>query len=43
MEQIGHVDKVFLRGKMVVEDGKYTGSKGDGIFLPRKPYGTMYR
>ena len=43
MEQIGHVDKVFLRGKLVVKDGAYIGEKGDGEFLPRKPYGTMYR
>lgn len=43
MEQIGHVDKVFLRGQMAVKDGKYIGHKGDGRFIPRKPYGTMYR
>ena len=43
MEQIGRVEKVFLRGELVVDDGKYVGHKGQGRFIPRKPYGTMYR
>ena len=43
MEQIGHVDKVFLRGALAVDDGKYIGHRGQGHFIPRKPYGTMYR
>ena len=43
MEQIGRVEKVFLRGELVVDDGKYVGRKGQGQFIPRKPYGTMYR
>lgn len=43
MEQIGKVDKVFLRGSLVVEDGKYIGKKGQGKFIERKPYGLMYR
>ena len=43
MKQIGHVDKVFLRGQLVVDDGKYIGHKGQGEFIPRKPYGQMYR
>ena len=43
MEQIGNVDKVFLRGNLAVEDGKYIGKKGDGKFIARKPFGAMYR
>lgn len=43
MEQKGHVDTVFLRGEKVVEDGKYIGHKGQGQFIKRKSYGTMYR
>ena len=43
MKQIGHVDKVFLRGDLVVEDGKYIGHRGQGEFIPRKPFGAAYR
>ena len=43
MELKGHVDKVYLRGNMVVEDGKYIGHEGQGQFLKREPDGTMYR
>jgi len=43
MEQIGRVEKVFLRGELVVDNGQYVGHKGQGQFIPRKPYGTMYR
>lgn len=42
MEQIGHVDKVFLRGNLVVDDGKYVGHQGQGKFIARRPYGTVY-
>jgi dihydropyrimidinase len=31
----GHVDTVFSRGKMVVHNGDYIGSKGDGKFVRR--------
>lgn len=31
----GHVDTVISRGKVVVDDGRYLGSKGDGRFLKR--------
>ncbi len=43
MEKVGKVDKVFLRGKLVVEEGKYIGKKGDGNLIKRKPFGLMYR
>jgi dihydropyrimidinase len=31
----GHVDTVLSRGKVIVDDGRYLGSKGDGRFLKR--------
>ncbi|WP_077328763.1 dihydropyrimidinase [Virgibacillus siamensis] len=37
-KQEGKVDKVFLRGKLVVEDSEYIGKKGDGKFIPGKPF-----
>lgn len=43
MLQKGHVDKVFLRGVLVVENGKYIGHKGQGCFIPRRAFGEMYR
>lgn len=41
-KQEGKVDKVFLRGKQVVDDGKFIGEKGDGSFIPGKPYGLCF-
>lgn len=37
-KQEGKVDKVFLRGKLVVDDGEYIGKRGDGKFVPGKPF-----
>ena len=31
----GHVDTVISRGKVLIEDGAYHGSKGDGRYLRR--------
>jgi dihydropyrimidinase len=31
----GHVDTVLSRGKVIVHDGEYLGSKGDGRYLKR--------
>lgn len=42
MEQIGRPETVLLRGKLIVKDGKYIGQKGDGKFIPGKPYGKAY-
>lgn len=42
MEQIGRPEKVFLRGQLIVEDGKYVGKEGQGEFVPGKPYGLAY-
>ena len=41
-EQIGRADKVFLRGELVADAGKYVGEKGSGKFVPGKPYGLCY-
>ncbi len=43
MVQEGKVDKVFLRGKLMVEDGKFIGKEGDGEFIPAKPFGLCYQ
>jgi len=32
----GHVDTVISRGKVIVDDGEYRGSKGDGRFVKRE-------
>lgn len=41
-DQIGRADKVFLRGELVADAGKYVGEKGSGKFVPGKPYGLCY-
>lgn len=35
----GFAKYTLLRGKVVIEDGKYTGKEKDGKFIKRKPYG----
>lgn len=42
MEQKGKVDKVLLRGQLIVDDGKYIGEKGQGKFIKGKPFGLCY-
>ncbi len=42
MEQIGRPETVFLRGNVVVENGKFVGELGSGRFVPGKPYGLAY-
>lgn len=42
MEQIGRPEKVFLRGQLVVDEGKYIGKQGQGEFVPGKAYGLCY-
>jgi dihydropyrimidinase len=34
----GVPDKVFSRGALIFDGGRYTGSKGHGCFLPRQPF-----
>ena len=36
-ELIGYPEKVFLRGKLIVDGGKWLGKAGMGEFLPRQP------
>lgn len=42
LQQIGRPDTVLLRGKVVVDDGVYVGTPGEGEFIPGKPYGLAY-
>lgn len=41
-EQKGRPDTVFLRGMKIVEKGAYIGQKGQGKFVPGKPFGAAY-
>ncbi|MBN2322876.1 MAG: dihydropyrimidinase [Spirochaetes bacterium] len=41
-DQIGRVDKVFLRGKLSVHGGKFTGCLGQGRYMERETYTTAY-
>ena len=42
MKQEGRVDKVFLRGQLLVEGGTFIGKEGVGEFIPSKPFGLCY-
>lgn len=42
MKQKGRVVKVFLRGELIVDDGKYVGYEGQGRFIKGNPYGLCY-
>jgi len=42
MEQIGRSEKVYLRGKLMVEKGKFVGQAGQGKYIKTKPYGLCY-
>ena len=41
-EKHGIADKVFLRGKLVAQRGKFVGEKGKGKYIKPKPYGLCY-
>ncbi len=43
MEQKGRPTKVFLRGELVAEDGKYVGTPGTGKFVKAKPFAMAYQ
>lgn len=43
MEQIGRPEKVFLRGKLTVDGGRFVGQKGQGKFVPGQPFGYAYQ
>jgi len=42
-EQKGRAEKVFLRGNLSVDDGKFIGKLGQGKFIKRSPYGFAYQ
>ena len=42
MEFTGAPKKVYLRGKLVFENGKFLGNEGQGRFVPGKPFGLCY-
>jgi len=42
-EQKGRPETVFLRGRKIVENGKYIGEKGQGKFVVGKPFGAVYK
>ncbi|GFZ80698.1 hypothetical protein GCM10010978_22180 [Compostibacillus humi] len=43
MVQEGKVDKVFLRGKLMVDNGEFIGKMGDGEFIPAYAFGLCYQ
>lgn len=43
MEQTGRPDKVFLRGKLVADCGKYVGTPGEGEFVKGKPFAIAFQ
>lgn len=42
MEQLGRTEKVFLRGRLTVDDGEYIGQPGQGRFIERSPFGPAF-
>ncbi|MBU3193706.1 dihydropyrimidinase [Clostridium algidicarnis] len=42
LEQIGRAEKVFLRGKLTAENGKFLGNIGQGKYIKAKPFGLCY-
>ena len=42
-EKKGIADKVFLRGKIVAERGRFVGEKGKGNYVRPKPYALCYQ
>ncbi len=42
-EKIGIADKVYLRGKLMAERGKFVGEKGIGQYIRPRPYALCYQ
>ena len=40
--QNGRAEKVFLRGKLTVDDGRFVGEPSQGKFVKCEPYGLAY-
>ena len=38
----GKVETVLLRGRTIVEDGRYVGALGQGQYIPRRAYAEAY-
>ncbi len=43
MEQIGRVEKVFLRGEQIVDGGEYMGTAVKGTHVKGRPFGATYK
>lgn len=43
MKLSGRIEKVFLRGKLVVDNHKFIGTLGQGKFIPSDLFGLAYR
>ncbi len=43
MPKKGKVETVLLRGEVVVENGEYIGTQGQGKLIKGKPFGLMYK
>ncbi|HLR33897.1 MAG TPA: amidohydrolase family protein, partial [Tissierellales bacterium] len=42
MDMIGRPEKVYLRGKLTAENGKFVGEIGQGRYIKAKPFGLCY-
>lgn len=42
MDMIGRPEKVYLRGKLTAENGKFVGEEGQGKYIKAKPFGLCY-
>ncbi|NLS44830.1 MAG: dihydropyrimidinase [Firmicutes bacterium] len=42
MKQIGRPEKVYLRGKLIVDNGDFIGEKDQGIHLKGEPFGAAF-
>ena len=40
--QKGRAERVFLRGTLIVDNGEFTGPRGQGKFIERQPFGLAY-
>lgn len=43
MKVKGQVEKVYLRGNLIAENGQFTGKKGQGKYVKTKPYGLCFQ
>jgi len=43
MAQKGRVEKVLLRGRLILDDANYIGKAGDGVLVKGAPFGASYQ